>query len=121
MTKNIQTAKAGPSVGIGFLAAFIAWSCCISAIVLGFLGLATAAAFMANIQMMYHWWLVGLAFVSMDAAIYYMLKHYNGTCDYRVIRHNSGPIVLVILAALLMYFLLQAILPSLVELAHIGM
>lgn len=103
---------------IGLAAGLIAWSCCISAIVLGFLGLGTAAAFFATIQERYHWWLVAVAFVFFDGAIYYMLKHYHGTCDFRVIRQNWSVIGFITLLALFTYFILQAILPALMELSQ---
>lgn len=107
--------KISSGVGISALTGIIAWSCCISAVVLGFLGLGAAAAFFGAIQDNYHWWLVALAFISFDGAIYYMLKHYHGTCDIRVIKHNWSLIAFMLLAAIFVYFILQAILPSLVE------
>ncbi len=106
---------------IGVLTGLVAWSCCVSAVVLGFLGLSVAAAFMANVQMMYHWWLVALAFIFMDGAIYYFLKHYNGTCDIKVIRHNWAQVLFIVLVAVLAYLILQAILPAFVELAQVPM
>lgn len=106
----------GAKIGIG--AGLIAWSCCISAVVLGFLGLGTAAAFFAAVQDKYHWWLVGAAFIFFDGAIYYMLKHYHGTCDFRVIRQNWIVIGFITLLALFTYFILQAILPTLMELSQ---
>jgi hypothetical protein len=114
----MQQAQTLSGVKIGIGAGLIAWSCCISAVVLGFLGLGTAAAFFGMIQERYHWWLVAIAFIFFDAAIYYMLKHYNGTCNFRVVRNNSGLILFIILITLFTYFILQAILPSLVELSQ---
>ncbi len=111
----MERTQMGSGLRIGVFTGFIAWSCCISAVVLGFLGLGAAAAFFANIQMEYHWWLVALAFLSMDGAIYYFLKHYHGTCDIKTIRNNYGSVLFIILIALFTYFILQAILPSLVE------
>ncbi|HEY1074909.1 MAG TPA: hypothetical protein VGE59_04460 [Patescibacteria group bacterium] len=107
--------------GVGALFGLISWSCCISAIVLAFLGLSAASGFFAMIQMKYHWWLVGVAFVSMDVAIYYFMKHWHGACDIKTIRHNWAPFVLIILFALAAYFVLQAVLPSLVELSGVPM
>lgn len=106
----------GTQIGIG--GGLIAWSCCISAVVLGFMGFSTAAAFFAMVQDRYHWWLVALAFISFDAGIYYMLKHYHGTCDFRVIRNNAALITFFVLMGLFTYFVLQAILPSLMELSQ---
>lgn len=114
----MQGKEIGAGVKAGVLAGLVAWSCCISAIVLGFLGLGAAAAFFGSIQMKYHWQLVALAFICMDIAIYYILLHYHGACNIQTIRHNYGLIAFIILAALLIYFLLQAILPSLVTLSQ---
>jgi hypothetical protein len=108
--------SSGIKIGIG--TALIAWSCCISAVVLGFLGLGTAAAFFATIQEHYHWWLVAAAFLFFDGAVYYMLKHYHGTCDFRVIRNNWALITFIILVVLFSYFILRAVLPPLVELSQ---
>jgi hypothetical protein len=104
--------KAG--VGISLLSGIIAWSCCISAVVLGFLGLGTAAAFFGAIQENYHWWLVGAAFIFFDIAIYYLLRHFNGTCNIRTINNNLGLIAFLLLMALFVYFILQSILPTFV-------
>ena len=114
----MENTKVWSGVKIGLATGLIAWSCCISAVVLGLLGLGTAAAFFGTIQERYHWWLVAIAFIFFDAAIYYMLKHYHGTCDFRVIRHNWALIGFIILLALFSYFILQAILPSLVALSQ---
>lgn len=102
----------GRGVGIGALTGIVAWSCCISAVVLSFLGLSTAAAFFSNVQMHYHWYLVGLAFIFMDVSIYYYIKQYHGACNFKTISHNSTPVIVVVLMALLGYFLLQAVLPT---------
>ena len=114
----MQKAEVISGAKIGIITGMTAWLCCISAVVLGFLGLGTAAAFFGAIQENYHWWLVALAFIFFDGAIYYMLKHYHGTCDFRVIRHNWVLITFILLLALFTYFILQAILPSLVALSQ---
>lgn len=107
------------TLGVGALFGAVAWSCCISAIVLAFLGLSAASGFFAMIQMKYHWWLVAVAFISMDVAIYYFMKQYHGACNLKTIRHNYAPLLLIILFALASYFILQAVLPSLVELSGV--
>lgn len=115
----------GPQVrsglGIGLGTGLLAWGCCISAIVLGFLGLSAAAGYFAMIQKNYHWWLVGIAFVAMDIAIYYFLKHYHGSCNIKVIRHNYAQIAFIILVAIAAYYLLSATLMPLVMLAKVPM
>ena len=113
----MNSAQIGSGARIGLMTGLIAWSCCISAIVLGFLGLGTAAAFFANIQMKYHWWLVGLAFLCMDGAIYYYLKHYHGTCNMKTISTNYAAIAFIVLVSLFTYYLLGAILPPIFELS----
>ncbi|MEX1997316.1 MAG: hypothetical protein WEA04_01390 [Candidatus Andersenbacteria bacterium] len=114
----MEQGKLSSGVKIGIGTALIAWSCCISAVVLGFLGLGTAAAFFAAIQDRYHWWLVALAFLFFDGAIYYVLKHYHGTCNFRVIQRNWSLVTFIILLALFGYFILQALLPSLMTLSQ---
>lgn len=111
--------SSGVSIGIG--AALISWSCCISAIVLAFLGLSAASAFFAKIQMEYHWWLVGAAFIFFDIAVYYFIKQYHGACNLKTIRNNWSTVAFVILVALAMYYILDAVLPSLVELSGVPM
>jgi hypothetical protein len=106
-------------VGIGVAAGVLSWACCISAVVLAFLGLSAASGFMANIQVKYHWWLVGASFLFMDTAIYYLLKHYHGACDIRVIRHNWALICFVVLSALVVYFTIAAISPALEDAAGV--
>lgn len=107
----MQGKEISAGVKAGLFTGLIAWSCCISAVVLSFLGLSAAAAFFANIQMQYHWWLVAFAFICMDIAIYYILLHYHGACSIQTIRRNYGLIAFIILSALVCYFLLKAILP----------
>jgi len=113
----MENAHVSSGVKIGAMTGLIAWSCCITGVVLGFLGLGTAAAFFGDIQMKYHWVLVGIAFVSMDFAIYYFMKQYHGACNYKTLSHNYGQVAFIVLIALFSYFLLQAILPPLVELS----
>ncbi len=117
----MQATQIKSGLRIGALTGIVAWSCCISAIVLGFLGLSAASGFFAMIQMNYHWWLVALSFIFMDVAIYYFLKHYHGACDIKTIRHNWAQVAFIVLVALASYFILQAVLPPLVELANVPM
>jgi hypothetical protein len=117
----MKTGELRSTLGAGLIFGIGSWVCCISAIVLAFLGLSAASGFFAMVQMKYHWWLVGVSFIAMDIAIYYFMKQYHGACDLKTIRHNFAPIALVILFALASYFILQAVLPSLVELSGVPM
>jgi hypothetical protein len=119
--KATQATQMQSGLNIGFLTGALAWTCCISAIVLGFLGLSAASGYFAMLQMKYHWWLVGFAFISMDFAIYYYMKRYHGSCSIKTIRRNYAQIIFIVLAALASYFLLQAIFPPLLELANVPM
>ncbi len=107
----------GTGASVGVLTAVVAWFCCISAIVLGLLGAGTAAAYFAMLQMEYHWWLVALAFIFMDAAIYFMIKQYHGSCTVKTLSRNINEVIFVVLVAVFAYFLLQAIFPPLLELS----
>lgn len=115
----MEPRQVSSGVGIGVAAGLLSWACCISAVVLAFLGLSAASGFMAHIQVAYHWWLVGASFIFMDVAIYYLLKHYHGACDIRVIRHNWALIGAIVLAALAVYFGIAAIVPAMEDAAGV--
>jgi len=110
---NMDLSQIFRGLAYGIVSGAVGWACCISLVVLGFLGIGTFTAFLSTVHDHYRWILVALSFVCMDVSIYYFLKQYHGSCNLKVIRNNLGQVAFIVLVTLFTYFILQAILPYL--------
>lgn len=101
--------KAWKSLGVGAIAGVLGWGCCLSPLVLLFLGLTGVSGAMSLAMVLngqYHWVFVILSIVFMVGAIYFNLRR-KKVCSLQGVKRQKNMVLGTVVGTIAVYFAMQ--------------